>query len=135
MKWNNQKNQWSQLGESAIRVMQAAKLRRYLRDVVLPYSPQYREMFRSHGLTADDFSSIDDLRKLPFTSKSDLLPTTEKPARFRDFIIAPEPSDLARRPGTICRALLHGRAQVQKELGDEFRPRLILFTTGRAAEP
>ncbi len=135
MKWNNQKNQWSQLGESAIRAMQAAKLRRYLRDVVLPYSPQYREMFRAQGLTADDFSSIDDLRMLPFTSKSDLLPTAEKPARFKDFIIAPEPSELARRPGTICRALLHGRAQVQKELGDEFRPRLILFTTGRAAEP
>jgi len=115
--------------------MQAEKLRRYLRDVVLPFSPHYREMFRSLGLSADDFRSVADLRRLPFTAKSDLLPTPEKPARYREFILTPDPHELARRPQTILRALLRGRQRVQRELGDEFRPILLLFTTGRAAEP
>jgi len=131
----NKQHRWPRLDEPSIRVMQADKLRRYLRDVVLPYSPHYRELFRAQGLTADDFKSLGDLRKIPFTSKTDLLPTSEKPQRFREFVIAPDPRELARRPKTITRALLHGRAQVQKELNDEFRPKLILFTTGRAAEP
>ena len=135
MKLNPSKNRWPQLAEAATRTMQAEQLRRYLRDVVLPFSPHYREIFRSLGLSADDISSVDDLCNLPFTSKSDLLPTSEKPARFREFILAPDPRELAFRPQTIVRALLHGRQQVQRELSNEFRPILLLFTTGRAAEP
>ena len=134
MQWD-QTSRWPQLAEAATRRMQAEKLRTFLRDVVLPFSPHYREVFRSRGLRAADFSSVEDLRRLPFTAKADLLPTSEKPARFKDYVIAPEPHELARRPRTILRALLHGREQVQKELGDEFRPIQIFFTTGRAAEP
>jgi len=135
MKPNRSKNRWPQLGEADCRAMQVEKLRRYLRDVVLPYSPHYREAFRQHGLNPDHIRSLDDLRNLPFTSKVDLLPTADKPARFREFVLAPDPRELARRPQTILRALLKGRAQVQRELGDEFRPIMVLFTTGRAAEP
>jgi len=135
MKPNPLKNRWPQWSESATRARQVARLRRYLQDVVLPFSPHYRELFRSLGLRADDFRSVEDLRRLPFTSKADLLPTPEQPTRFREFILAPDPRELARRPGTIARALLHGRARVQRELAGEFRPILILFTTGRAAEP
>ena len=38
-------SRWQSLPESAIRQLQAAKLRSYLRDVVLPFSPRYREMY------------------------------------------------------------------------------------------
>ena len=76
------RTQWHQLPEKIVRQLQAEKLRRYLRDVVLPFSPHYREIFRSLRLSADDIRSVDDLRRLPFTSKSDLLPTSEKPARY-----------------------------------------------------
>lgn len=135
MNSNPSRSRWPQLGEAATRAMQEAKLRRYLRDVVLPFSPHYRELFRSLGLSAGDIRSVEDLRRLPFTSKADLLPTREQPARYRDFVLAPDPQELARRPRTILRALLHGRARVQHELGAEFRPILIFFTTGRSAEP
>ena len=135
MKSNRSQNPWPQLAEAATRTMQAEKLRRYLRDVVLPFSPYYRELFRSLGLRAADFRSTDDLRRLPFSSKPDLLPTSEKPARFKEFVLTPDPRELARRPQTVMRALLHGRQQVARELSDEFRPILIMFTTGRAAEP
>ena len=131
----NKLHRWSRSGESSIRAMQADRLRGYLRDVVLPYSPYYRERFQSLRLRAEDIRSLDDLRKLPFTSKADLLPTPEKPLRFREFILSPDPRDLAHRPRTITRALLHGRAQVQRELNDEFRPKLVMFTTGPLGKP
>ena len=128
---NTNNTRWPQSAENEIRRTQAAKLRRYLRDVVLPFSPHYRAL----GINADSIRTLDDLRRIPFTSKTDLLPTPENPARFKDFILAPEKEVLSRRPRTILRALLHGRKQVERELAAEFRPVSMYFTTGRAAEP
>jgi phenylacetate-CoA ligase len=35
-------------------------------------SPYYREMFNKHGIAEDDIQTLDDFRKLPFTTKQDL---------------------------------------------------------------
>jgi phenylacetate-coenzyme A ligase PaaK-like adenylate-forming protein len=126
---------WQQLPETEIRRLQAEKLRHYLRDVIIPFSPHYRELFREHGLDAGSIHTLDDLQRLPFTEKSDLLPTPEHPERFKEFVLTPVRETLAHRPGTIVRAALHGRKQVEEELAAEFRPVSIYFTTGRAAEP
>jgi hypothetical protein len=40
---------WHDLPEATIRYLQAEKLRRYLRDVVLPFSSHYREVFPNEG--------------------------------------------------------------------------------------
>ena len=128
-------NRWQQLPETEIRVLQAEKLRHYLREVVIPYSPHYRKMFHEHGLTAESIRTLDDLQLLPFTNKSDLIPSPEHPDRFREFIIAPDRETLAHRPATILRAVLHGRKTVERELSAEFRPVSMYFTTGRAADP
>ena len=88
-------------------------MRDYLRAVVLPFSAHYRKLFRERGLTADSIRSLDDLAKLPFTTKADLLNTPEKPDRFRDFVLVPDEKILSRRPGTIFRALLNGRESVR----------------------
>ena len=128
-------NCWQQLPETEIRRLQAEKLRLYLRTVVVPFSPHYRELFRERNLDAGNFRTLDDLRLLPFTKKSDLLPTLENPQRFKEFILAPDAKTLARQPKTILRAILHGRKKVEAELSAEFRPVSMFFTTGRAAEP
>jgi phenylacetate-CoA ligase len=126
---------WQQLSEAEIRRLQAEKLRHYLRTVVLPFSPHYRELFREHDLHAESIRTLDDLQLLPFTQKPDLLPTSEHPERFKEFIITPDRETLARRPATILRAVLHGRKKVETELAAEFRPLSMFFTTGRATEP
>jgi len=54
------------LPERVIRLLQAEKLRHYLRQVVLPFSAQYRAVFQQHGLVADSFRSLEDLQRLPF---------------------------------------------------------------------
>src|SRR5256885_17194289 len=92
---------WNALPEKVVRELQADKLRRYLRTTVLPFSSHYRELFRQHHLTADSFRTLDDLQKLPLTSKADLLNTPENPKKIREFILVPDPKQLAQRPSTI----------------------------------
>src|SRR2546421_9369033 len=107
------KTQWQALPEKTIRRLQADKLRHYLRRVVLPFSGHYRQLFREHGLTADSIRSLEDLRRIPFTSKADLLNTPNNPQKAREFVLIPEQQVLSRRPSTITRALLLGREAVK----------------------
>jgi phenylacetate-coenzyme A ligase PaaK-like adenylate-forming protein len=132
---NSRSNQWQQLSESAIRRLQADKLHDFLRLVVLPFSAHYQKVFREQGLDAGSIRSVEDLARLPFTTKKDLLSTPEKPQRFRDFVIVPDQAVLTRRPGTVLRALLRGRNSVREAFEAEFRPIFMTFTTGRATDP
>src|ERR1700704_4375869 len=96
---------WHKLPRKALRELQAKRLRAYLRDVVLPFHPHYREVFSTHGLDWRVIETLEDLRKIPFTSKSDL---SGGPQRTREFVIAPDAGQLARRPSSILRGLLRG---------------------------
>jgi len=125
---------WNALPEKVVRELQAEKLRHYLRTTVLPFSSHYRELFRDNHLTADSFRTLDDLQKLPLTSKADLLNTPENPKRIREFILTPDPKQLARRPSTILQAMLHGRSAVARRFEREFRPVFMTCTTGRSSE-
>ena len=126
---------WQDLPEPLIRQLQAEKLRHYLRQVVLPFSAHYRKLFQQHGLAADSIRSLEDLQRLPFSSKTDLLNAPEHPQRVRDFLLVPDPKVLARRPTTILRALWHGRERVRNSFEAEFRPVFMTSTTGRSADP
>src|SRR4051812_40130685 len=104
--------QWQHLDQTTVVGVQGRALYRYLRDCVLPFSQHYGKLFKERGLTADDFQTVADLRKLPFTSKEDLLPTADNPRRTLEFVLKPDAKVLARRPSVILRALLRGRARV-----------------------
>jgi phenylacetate-CoA ligase len=129
------RTQWDRLPETVIRQLQAEKLRRYLRDVVIPFSAHYRELFSRHGITADSFQTLADLEQIPFTTKADLANTPEQPQKTRDFVIIPDQQVLAKRPSTILRALLKGKAAVKRAFELEFRPIFMTSTTGRSADP
>ena len=135
MSKNLLRKRWQQLPETVIRRLQAERLRQYLRDVVLPFSAHYGKVFREHGLSADSIRTLEDLRRIPFTTKADLQATAEQPQRFKDFILIPDQKILARRPGTILRAFFHGRESVKQRFESEFRPIFMTATTGRSAEP
>jgi phenylacetate-CoA ligase len=127
--------QWQRLPKDVILRLQADKLHRYLRDVVVPFSAHYRDLFHKHGLRADSIRSLEDLEQIPFTSKADLVNTPEHPQRAREFVIIPEQRVISRRPSTILRALIRGREQVRRELEVEYRPIFMTSTTGRSADP
>ena len=123
---------WHKLPRETLRELQAKRLRAYLRDVVLPFHPHYREVFSKHGLDWRAIETLEDLRRIPFTSKSDLSGGSE---RTREFVVSPDPHQLARRPATVLRGLLRGPSRVKRELEREFRPILMTSTTGRSAGP
>src|SRR5947208_11033071 len=73
MKSNLLTTQWPRLPRDVVLRLQAEKLRRYLREVVVPFSAYYRQLFHQHGLKADSIHSLEDLEQIPFTSKADLV--------------------------------------------------------------
>jgi phenylacetate-CoA ligase len=121
---------WCELPEEPLKALQMAKLRNYLRKMVLPYHAWYREHLS--GLEVDDLRTVEDLARIPFTTKEEMANATGGP---RSFVIAPEPEGLRRKPSTIAYALLHGKAAAKRALQSEFRPILLTSTTGRSAEP
>jgi len=123
------KHDWPPLRKEAVQAWQLAALRQYLRRTVIPFSPHYRELFRENGVNPSKLHRLDDLRRIPFTSKLDLA------GNVRDFVITPDRQVLARRPGTIARALLQGRPAVAEGFEREFRPILMTSTTGRSCDP
>ena len=127
MKTNHLHPNWQTLPRESIRAIQAKQLRQYLRDVVLPFHPYYKETFARLGL---DWRC--DLSDIPLTTKLDLCGGSE---RTKAFVITPDKQVLSRRPSTIARALLRGRNRVQQGFESEFRPILMTSTTGRSNEP
>lgn len=126
---------WDRLSADETRHLQGEKLRRYLTDRVAPFSTHYRELFAREGIDPREIRSIDDLAKLPFTSKRHLVDDPGTGSRTKDFVLVPDEALLRKRPGTIFRALLHGPASVKKGFEHEYRPILLTSTTGRSTEP
>src|SRR5690242_17574907 len=102
------RKKWQRLPEAAVRRLQAERLRQYLRTVVLPYSAHYQQLFREHDIEVDSLRTLEDLQRVPFTTKIDLLSTAGQPQRFNDFLLTPQQAMLARRPETLLRALVYG---------------------------
>jgi len=105
------------------------KLRRYLAGTVLPFSPHYHALFADADLRPGLLRDFQSLEHIPFSSKEQLLKNA------RAFVLAPDEAALKRRPSTVARALLHGRAAVQEMFEHEFRPLMLTSTTGRSTEP
>jgi phenylacetate-CoA ligase len=95
---------WHKLPRKTLRELQVKQLRAYLRDVVLPFHPHYGKMFSEHGLDWRAIERLEDLQRIPFTSKSDY----QGSERAREFVIAPvqptrRPSDSSRSSsGTVA---------------------------------
>lgn len=72
MNWH----QLSHLSSEELFKLQSKKFLNFIKYQV-PYHPFYRQLFKTHTLSASDFRSIHDIRKIPFTNKTDLAPTPE----------------------------------------------------------
>jgi phenylacetate-coenzyme A ligase PaaK-like adenylate-forming protein len=122
---------WARWDRAGAQAYQVGALREFVTRHVLPYSAFYRErLARPFRL-----SSWDDLRRIPLTSKKDLLSTPEHPARALDFVLQPDPAALRRRPDVVWRALWRGRDAARRALEREYRPVFMTSTTGRSSAP
>ncbi len=128
----------SHLAPEEITALQNRALRRFFHHE-LPYSPFFRKHFADHKVNVQDIRSTDDLQKVPFTSKADLAPTADDPARPRGFILQPDEHLLKQYAskgkllGIVAKKIL-GK-DVKKKLEWEYKPVHLHFTTGRTALP
>ncbi|MGF1656996.1 MAG: phenylacetate--CoA ligase family protein [Verrucomicrobiales bacterium] len=132
---NPLRNRWASLPGSTLRRLQAQQFRWQLEHVVLPFSSYYRELFEREGLKASQFRDLTDLSAIPFSSKADLVNTSERPEQSRRFVLIPDKEVLSRRPSTLLRALTQGPAAAKAALQHEWRPVFLTSTTGRSADP
>lgn len=119
---------WEKAAPAEIRKRQSALLHTLLKDRVIPFAAHYRGIFEKASLNAKDIRSTDDLVKLPFTSKKDII----KP---KDFVIIPDQSVLKSQFSTLKKILRHGPSRAKQWLEEELRPIHMTSTTGRSSEP
>ena len=130
---------WDRRPARAIVDAQLAKLRRFLAEVVLPFSPHYREMFKKLGIEPKSIRTLDDWADVPFTSKVDMVPSETNPEGPRRFILQPTPELIrsewpkSKLLGLAARRLFFGEKSVAAAVTREYNPVSILFTTGRSA--
>src|SRR5262245_36305568 len=100
-------DRWDLVPREEIRWFQARRLREFLRRQVVPFSPHYRELFAREKIDPDGFSTLDDLRRIPFTDKSSVCATPEEPGRPLRFLLRPD-AELIRRHSATSRLLRLG---------------------------
>ena len=129
------------LPRAELRALQDHLLQRYVREQLYPFSPWYRDVFDRAGVRPEQIRSVDDLRRLPLSTKRDLLPTADDPQRFKRFILQPDPDSirkawpLAKKLPLLWTKWTKGVEAVRKLVKHQYAPCFMTFTTGRSAEP
>ena len=109
--------------------LQDKLLKNFVRNQI-PYHPFYRNLFKKNNISFSDIKTADDLKKLPFSAKEDVAPTSKEPKKFLDFILQPNEQSI-KQYATINKKIKSILNKSQLYL--EYKPIHIHFTTGRTA--
>ncbi|MFA5030876.1 MAG: AMP-binding protein [Patescibacteria group bacterium] len=105
----------------------------------LPFSPYYRDLFKKHHLEFEQIENIDDVQRIPFTTKQDIAPTPDDPGKTRQLILQPDESLIKKHSSKADLVKIIGRKltgqDVKSKLEWEYKPIHIHFTTGRTSLP
>lgn len=129
---------WDRLDKGAIRSIQERTLKDFLQNQVVRFSPYYSKLHKEGKFQVERIRTIDDLKHLPFTNKSDMVPTMENPSKPRDFILQPNPDTISneitlkRKLSLVKRRILNGDS-FKSQLLEEYLPIFFTATTGRSA--
>ncbi|MFT5051023.1 MAG: phenylacetate-CoA ligase [Chlamydiales bacterium] len=130
---------WTRLAQTPavdIKRLQDKLLQRFVREELYPFSGFYRRMFDDAGVSPRDIRSVGDLRRLPFTTKQDLIDAQLDPQRTKDFILIPTPAAIREHWGFLRKfALVTGGPRSREALRRAYTPSFLTFTTGRSTEP
>ena len=100
------------------------------------FSPYYRKVWEDAGIDGLAVRTLDDFRRLPFTTKADLAPSEEAPDRPREYVLHPTPETVRQLPlGQKLPMLIKGKTRAKAALRREYFPVFVTFTTGRTAVP
>lgn len=132
---------WDKTKAKDIPVIQEQKLTRFIKNYVYPYSDFYRELFDNNKINPSKIRTLKDFSSIPFTTKADIAPSEEDPARPFKFLLEPK-EEYIKKYGSSSEkmkrnwlSLTAGRRGMEKVYLDEFGKQLVIFTTGRPSMP
>jgi len=135
---------WSQiayLSKDEIHNMQNKKLEGFINQYVYPFSKHYQKLFDQNNINPKTIKTVDDLKRIPLTSKHDFISSDEKPERFKDFILQPDKDKIRKYwpAGKLARlaisSAIKGKKYTENQFIKEFRPSFMTFTTGTTNQP
>jgi phenylacetate-CoA ligase len=130
---------WKGLSRASVadlKRLQNETLVRYVREELYPFSRHYQRVFDQAGVDPRRFRGVEDLARLPLTTKQDLLRAQTTPESRYDFVLRPNPSLIkAHWPFARKLALVVGGAGARETLRYRYTPNFLTFTTGRSSEP
>jgi len=129
-------NRLRRLPAAELRQMADANLARYVREELYPFSTHYRRVMDAAGVAPRDIRGVADLRRLPFTTKQDLLAASSDPERRLDFVLRPSPATIkAHWPFARKLGLVLGGQRARDLVAYRYTPNFLTFTTGRSSAP
>ncbi|PKQ28311.1 MAG: hypothetical protein CVT63_03520 [Candidatus Anoxymicrobium japonicum] len=132
---------WDRMSFEEQREYRDRKLSYFVRTQLYPYSPFYRKMFNDAALAPEDIRGVDDLRKLPFTRKSDIAPSADEHDRYERFVLKPLTRAAEERMPrlqflkTRFDSLFKGDEFVLSARLFEYAPVHVQFTAGQTGRP
>lgn len=129
---------WAELKQ-----LQNKKLHSFITKHLYPFSPYYRRLLDENKINPDEIRTVEDLRRIPFTSKQDFRDAIQKdPAKGTlAFCLQPDKdtirkylpkSELAK---FMLRRALKGEAGFKAALEKEYKPIFLTSTAGTTSTP
>ncbi len=121
---------WAELKE-----LQNRKLHWFVTTKVYPFSPYYRALFDKNKIDPDSIRTVEDLRRIPFTTKADLVRMSGE-GKTRDLILQPTEQLIkkylpkAELLKIAAAKLFRGKEYLKESLEKEFRPIFLTSTAG-----
>ncbi len=122
----------SRMPSTAIKKMQDELFVKMLREEMAVRHPYYRELFKEQGIDPEQIKGIDDLKQLPFTEKSDLLPREQDLRHPKRFVLE-TPGESEKKPKKKGFSLFGKRDKGPDPLDYKFHT--LYFSAGRTAKP
>jgi len=116
-------------------------MHRFVNEQLYPYSAFYRRLFDENKIDPRSIRTVDDLRRVPFTTKRDIAPTADNPTRHLDLVLHPDLEKLrqfapkGKLIDLLWTKLIAGDAAAERKVLLEYGPVHVIFTTGRTALP
>lgn len=128
---------------SDLKRLQEERLRRFITGSLYPFSPYYRDLFDRNKIRPDSIRTVDDLKRIPFTSKSTFFKVDKEDLTKRniEFLLQPDEmlmkkylpkSELAK---LAFSTIVKGKARVKDRLEREYKPIFLTATAGTADQP
>lgn len=125
-------NKISKMPAAAIKKMQDELLQKIVNEELAVRHPYYRELFKEENINPADIKNAEDLRKIPFTWKKDILAPDNEPLHPKKFVLEP-PAEGEMKPKKKGFSLFGKKDEGPEP--DDYQFFSIYFTAGRTAKP